>query len=46
MLDFVLIEKEPIITPNICRVVVPVAKPSANKKGFTAQGISSPWAEP
>ena len=33
-------------TPKRCNVAVPTEKPNANNNGFTAHGISIPWAKP
>ena len=44
--NLVLIDRLPIPTPKRCNIAVPDAKPSANKIGFTAHGISMPCANP
>ena len=41
-----LIDRWPMVTPNIWRAVVPQINPKINKIGLEAAGISNPWAIP
>ena len=38
----VLIEKQPMATPNRCKAVVPQINPKTNNKGLAAAGTSIP----